>query len=71
MLLAVHWIHTLTFAANLRVLAFPPTLATVELVCAHIHTLLLAAIPPGAPLCTTNPRVHVACSCPCINPRAS
>ena len=61
MLLAVHWVHTLTSAANLCVLAFLTTLPTVKPVCRFIHTLLLAAIWTGASLSSTNLRVLVTC----------
>ena len=56
-----HRVHTLTFAANLRILALLTTHAAVEPVCHHIHTLLLAAIWTRAALDTTNPRVLVTC----------
>ena len=61
MLLAIHWVHTLTSAANLCVLTLLTTLPTVKPVCRFIHTHLLAAIWTEASLSSTNPRVLVAC----------
>ncbi|KAK5831508.1 hypothetical protein PVK06_015306 [Gossypium arboreum] len=54
-----HWIHTLPFAANLRVLTLLTTLPAVEPVPHHIHTFSLAAIRPRAACRTTHSRVFV------------
>ena len=53
------WVHALSPATCLRVLALVPTLSTVEFVAHHIHTLFVATIGAGAALGYTNPRVLV------------
>ena len=61
-----HWVQTFAFAANLRVLAFLPTLAAVDSVRLQIHTRLLAAVSTSAACDFTNLRVFVTCrrTCP-------
>ena len=61
MLLVGHWVHTLTFAAYLWVLAFLPTPLKIKSVCPHIHTFLLATFWPWAALSMANPTVLVTC----------
>ena len=51
--LIVPRVHTLTFAANLRVLALVPTLPAVEPISHYVDAPLLAAIRPWATLGAT------------------